>query len=43
MQLLGGLSSTDGDRLQKLQNRAARLIYRINKRCSATPLIRELH
>ena len=41
--LLGGLSSTDLDRLQKLQNRSARLIYQVNKRNSATPLIRELH
>ena len=41
--LLGGLSSTDLDRLQKLQNRAARLIYQVNKRSSATPFIRELH
>ena len=41
--LLGGLSVTDTSRLQKLQNRAARLIYRVSRRTSATPLIRELH
>ena len=41
--LLGGLSSTDLDRLQKQQNRAAHLIYQVNKRSSATPPIRELH
>ena len=41
--LLGGLSATDTQRLQKLQNRAARLIYQVSRRTSATPLIRELH
>ena len=41
--LIGGLSVTDTQRLQKLQNRAARLIYQVSKRTSATPLIRELH
>ena len=41
--LLGGLSVSDVQRLQKLQNRAARLIYQVSKRTSAIPLIRELH
>ena len=41
--LLGGLSATDTQRLQKFQNRAARLIYQVSRRTSATPLIRELH
>ena len=41
--LLAGLSSSDLAKLQKLQNRAARLIYQVPKRTSTTPLIRELH
>ena len=42
--LLGGLSATDTQRLQKLQNRAACLIYQVSRRTSVpTPLIRELH
>lgn len=41
--LLAGLSVTDIRRLQKLQNRAARLIYQVNRRTSAPPLLRELH
>jgi hypothetical protein len=41
--LLGGVSATHVQRLQSLQNRAARLIYQVNKRTSASPLIRELH
>ena len=41
--LLGGLSVTDTQRLQRLQNRAARLIYRVSRRNSATPLLREMH
>ncbi len=41
--LLGGLSATDIQRLQKLQNRAARLIYQVCTRTSAAPLLRELH
>ena len=40
--LLGGLSATDTQRLQKLQNHAACFIYQV-WRTSATPLIRELH
>ena len=40
--LLGGLSATDTQRLQKLQNCAACFIYQV-WRTSATPLIRELH
>ena len=34
---------TDTQRLQRLQNRAARLIYRVSRRNSATPLLREMH
>ena len=41
--LLGGLSKTDMLRLQRLQNRAARLIFQSDKRTSAAPLLRELH
>ena len=41
--LLGGLSVTDIQCLQRLQNRAARPVYQISKRTSAKPLIRELH
>ena len=41
--LLGGLSATDTQRLQKLQNRAACLIYQVSRRTSVTPLIHELH
>ena len=41
--LLGALSSCDVQRLQKLQNRAARLIYQADRRTSASPLLRELH
>ena len=37
--LLGGLSVTDVQRLQILQNRAVRLIYQVSKRTSATPLL----
>ena len=41
--LLGGISVANTQRLQRLQNRAARLIYCVNKRTSAPPLLRELH
>ena len=41
--LLGGLSSANMERLQRLQNRAARLIFQVDRRTSAAPLIRELH
>ena len=41
--LLGGISSSSVKRLQKLQNRAARLIFGVNRRTSAGPLLRELH
>jgi hypothetical protein len=37
--LLGGVSVSDVQRLQKLQNRAARLIYQVSKRTSASPFI----
>ena len=41
--LLGGISRTNILRLQRLQNRAARLIFCVNKFTSAPPLLRELH
>ena len=41
--LLGGLSATETKRLQRRQNRAARLIYHVGRRTSAKPLLRELH
>jgi hypothetical protein len=41
--LLAGMSNSDMQRLQRLQNRAARLIFQVGKRTSASPLLRELH
>ena len=41
--LLCGLPKQAVQRLQKLQNRAARLIFQVSKRTSAAPLLRELH
>ena len=41
--LLGGLFSANMQRLQRLQNRAARLIFQVDRRTSAAPLICELH
>jgi hypothetical protein len=41
--LLGGLSNLNVQRLQRLQNRAARLIFRVSKLTSASPLLCELH
>ena len=41
--LLGGLPSANMQRLQRLQNRAERLIFQVDRRTSAAPLIRELH
>ena len=41
--LLGGISSSSVKRLQKLQNRAARLVFGVNRRTSASPLLRHLH
>ena len=41
--LLGGLSRANIQRLQRLQNRAARLIFQADRRTSAAPLMRELH
>ena len=40
---LGGLSRSNIQRLQKLQNRAARLIFCVSRHTSAVPLLRELH
>ena len=41
--LLYGLSAKDMHKLQKVQNRAARLIFKANRREHTTPLLRELH
>ena len=41
--MFNGLSKTDLSRLQKLQNKAARLIYQQPKRCHITPLLTDLH
>ena len=41
--LLAGTSQYNVQRLQKLQNRAARLVFRASKRTSAAPLLRDLH
>jgi hypothetical protein len=41
--LLGGISQSNVQRLQKLQNRAARLIYCVDRRTSTSPLLRDLH
>ena len=41
--LLGGISRCNVKRLQVLQNRAARLVFCVNRRTSAAPLLRELH
>ena len=41
--LLAGMSRANVQRFQILQNRAARLIYCVNRRTSASPLLRELH
>ena len=41
--LLGGISRYNVERLQRLQNRAARLIFCVGRRTSSSPLLRELH
>ena len=41
--LLLGISKTQLHRLQVIQNSAARLIFKINKRTHITPIIRSLH
>ena len=41
--LLYGLSAKDMHKLQKVQNRAARLVFKANRREHTTPLLRELH
>jgi hypothetical protein len=41
--LLGGISKFNVQRLQRLQNRAARLVYCVNRRTSASPLLCDLH
>jgi hypothetical protein len=41
--LLYGISSKDTQKLQKIQNRAARLIFQVGRREHTSPLIKELH
>ena len=41
--LLYGLSAKDMHKLQKVQNKAARLVFQANRREHTTPLLRELH
>ena len=41
--LLGSIFQHNVQRLQKLQNRAARLVFCADKRTSAAPLLRDLH
>ena len=41
--LLHGITAGQLERLQKIQNTAARLILRINRRSSATVMLHELH
>jgi hypothetical protein len=41
--LLYGISSIDKKRLQTLQNRAARIVFRVNRRHPSAPLRNELH
>ncbi|XP_072028384.1 uncharacterized protein [Amphiura filiformis] len=40
---LYGISAKDMKKLQTLQNRAARIVFRSNRREPSTPLLRELH
>ena len=40
--LLGGVSSSNIQRLQKLQNRATRLVFGVNRRTSASLILRDL-
>ena len=41
--LLGGLNNRQLDRLQRVQNSAARVVYRVRQRDHITPLLRTLH
>ena len=41
--LLININKTDIERLQRIQNRAARIVFIVGKQESATPLFRELH
>ena len=41
--LLYGITSKDRKRLQTLQNRAARIVFRLDRRQPSAPLLRELH
>ncbi len=41
--LLAGCSAANISRLQKLQNKAARIIYQVSRRHSITPLLESLH
>ncbi|XP_072014868.1 uncharacterized protein [Amphiura filiformis] len=38
-----GITSKDLKKLQSLQNRAARIVFRLDRRNSSAPLLRELH
>ena len=41
--LLYGISAKNRNKLQTLQNRAARLVFRLGRMVSTTPLLKELH
>ena len=41
--LLINISKTDIERLQRIQNRAARIVLKARKHDTATPLLKELH
>ena len=41
--LLGGLNNRQLDRLQRVQNSAARVVYRVRQRDHITPTLRTLH
>ena len=41
--LLSGLKQSDIDRLQRLQNQAARIIYTQTRHCHASPLLQQLY
>ena len=41
--MLYGITQKDRQKLQSLQNRAARIVFRVNRMHSSAPLLRELH
>ncbi|XP_072039105.1 uncharacterized protein [Amphiura filiformis] len=41
--MMYGITSKDLKKLQSLQNRAARIVFRLDRRHSSAPLLRELH